>query len=74
MLEKIKSLIPHLKGAIRSKTINLNFAIVIVAVLSSFIFPALAPMLNNTAMLMAALINIYLRTVTVKSLIEKGKK
>jgi len=73
LMNKIKKLIPFLKGAVKSKTIHANVYILVAAVFGVYLFPELVPFLNNIAIALTAGINIYLRTITVNSLVEKSR-
>jgi len=72
-MDKIKKIIPFIKGAMKSKTIHTNAAILICAVFGVYFFPELVPFLNNIALALTAGVNIYLRTITVNSLVEKSR-
>jgi len=72
-MDKIKKLIPFLKGAMKSKTIHTNAVILISAIFGVYFFPELVPFLNNIALALTAGVNIYLRTITVNSLVEKSR-
>jgi len=65
-------LINTLKGFLRSRTVHLNTYVLIAASILVLIFPQIAGYLNNVSIALLAVANIYLRTKTVTSLLEKG--
>ena len=61
-----------LKGALKSKTIHFNTYLIGAVAIATFIYPELSDYLNQVAVGIGALINIYLRAQTAESLYNKG--
>jgi len=68
------SILTKIKGALRSKTIHFNVIVAAVVAVAVFVFPDMAAYLDKISVGLLAVINIYLRSITVQSLYEKGSK
>jgi len=64
----------HILGALKSRTIHLNVYVIIAAAVVAYLFPNSSEYFNNVATVILAVTNIYMRSITAESLIEKGSK